>query len=276
MSWRTDLARLRRLAIVVAAASVTATGSAFAADPSSESGPSPRFYGDPGAPDISGLWLGTLTAAPGQTFAPGRGPADGRPPTYWAPWPLPYTPTYQKIYDDRVEAAKKGKQLGDLSAQCLPFGMPKVLVAKVYPDEIVQTPGEVTLFMYGAFPIVVWTDGRAHPKDLKPSYNGHSVGYWQDGALVVDTVGVLGATPIDTARDPHGPGLHIKWSIEKVAADTLHLHVTLYDEVAFTEPVTTTNIWRRKTEPQWDVLDDASCFENNTPSKTTPDGFSRF
>ena len=185
-------------------------------------------------------------------------------------------PAYQKIYDDREEAARKGKQLGDLSAKCLPFGMPMVLVAKVYPDEIVQTPGEVTLFIYGAFPVVIWTDGRPHPKTLKPSYNGHSVGYWMGDTLFVDTVGVLGATPIDTACDPHGPDLRIRWSIQKVVGDTLHVHVTLYDDAAFTEPVTTTNIWRRKSEPQWDVLDDASCFENNSLQNNTPRGFSRF
>lgn len=277
MNLTPSLICLRRIGIAVAAATLAAGPAVVAAaPPSSGRGPSPHFHGDPSAPDISGLWLGTLTAAPGQTFAPGRGPADGRPPTYWAPWPLPYTPAYQKIYDTRVDAAKKGSQLGDLSAKCLPFGMPMVLVAKVYPDEIVQTPGEVTLFIYGAFPIVVWTDGRAHPRDLRPSYNGHSVGHWQGDTLIVDAVGVLGATPIDTARDPHGPGLHIGWSIQRVAEDTLHLHVTLYDKLAFTEPVTTTNIWRRKAAPQWDVLDDASCFENNNPQKTTPEGFSKF
>ena len=30
------------------------------------------FYGDPAAPDISGLWLGTLTGRPGVPFAPPR------------------------------------------------------------------------------------------------------------------------------------------------------------------------------------------------------------
>ena len=202
MNWKPGLTRMRCLAALVAAATVSAGGATLATAPSSASGPSPRFYGDPKAPDISGLWLGSLTAAPGQTFAPGREPADGRPPTYWAPWPLPYTPAYQKIYDERVEAAKKGKQLGDLSAKCLPFGMPMVLVAKVYPDEIVQTPGEVTLFVYGAFPIVIWTDGRTHPKDLKSSYNGHSIGYWRGDTLFVDTMGVNGAMPLDNRPRP--------------------------------------------------------------------------
>ena len=236
------------------------------------------FYGDPTVPDISGLWLGTLTGYPGQVFSPGRGPADGRPPTYWSPWPLPYTPPYQKITDERAAARKNGRQLGDVSSQCLPFGLPEMLVGKVYPDEIVQTPGQVTFLMYNTFPVVVWTDGRAHPKGVEASYNGHSIGHWVGDTLMVDTVGLVGNSPLDNMRNPHSSELHIAWSIRKVAPDVMHLHVTLFDDLAFTEPVTTTNIWHRKTDAKWQVLDDASCFENNNEQKNgkTEDGFVKF
>ena len=236
------------------------------------------FYGDPAVPDISGLWLGTLTGRPGVPFAPNRGSADGRPATFWAPWPLPYTPAYQKIYDERVASAKQGRALGDTGARCLPFGMPFVLVSKVYPDEIVQTPGQVTLYIFGTFPLTIWTDGRTHPKNLGSSYNGHSIGHWVGDTLLVDTVGVNGNTPLDSDRDPHSAKLHIVWSIERVAADVLHFHVTLHDDEAFTQPVTTTNIWARKARPKWEVLDDQSCFENNqTKTDTVPEaGFVKF
>lgn len=236
------------------------------------------YHGDPKAPDISGLWLGSATGIPGQAPAPGRGPADGRPATFWAPWPLPYTAPFQKIYDERIAAAKKGRQLGDISARCLPFGMPMMLVSKFYPDEIIQTPGQVTIFVNSTFPIAIWTDGRGHPKDLAPSYNGHSIGHWVGDTLMVDTVGILDTTPLDSFRNPHSAKLHMTWSILRVAPDTLHVHVTLYDEDAFTVPVVTTNIWQRKTEPQWQVLDDASCFEN-TKSLQEPSeepGFTKF
>ena len=229
--------------------------------------PGVSFYGDPGVPDVSGLWLGTITGVPGVPFAPNRGSADGRPPTYYAPWPLPYSPKYQAIVDARSAASKQGKALGDINAKCLPFGLPLMLVSKVYPDEIVQTPGQVTLFMYNTNPVMIWTDGRPHPSDLKPSYNGHSIGYWVGNTLFVDTVGLVPNTTIDSGRDPHSGQLHIRWSIQKVGPDILHMHVTLYDEDAFKEPVTTTNIWHRKTDPKWQVLDDASCWENNE-SKT--------
>ncbi len=237
------------------------------------------YHGATKAPDISGLWLGTATSVPGQKTPVGnRGTADKRPPTFWAPWPLPYTPTYQAIYDERVEMAKKGRQLGDISAKCLPFGMPMMLVSKFYPDEIVQTPGQVTIFVNSTFPIVIWTDGRGHPKDWKPSYNGHSIGHWAGNKLVVDTVGILGTTPIDSNRNPHSPKLNVKWTIERVSKDILHLNIRLHDEDAFTEPVVTTNIWHRKTDPKWQILDDASCFENNKEegAGTSEDGFKKY
>ena len=215
----------------------------------------------------------------GRALLPGRGSADGRGATVWAPWPLPYTPAYQKIVDQRTAAAKAGKQLGDISAMCLPFGMPRAFVTKYYPDEIVQTPGQVTILVNSTFPIVIWTDGRGHPKDLQPSYNGHSIGYWVGDMLFVDTMGIKETTPIDTARNPHSAKLHMKTIIQRVDKDTIHFDVTLYDEDAFLEPVTTTNIWRRKSGPEWAVLDDASCFENNSAvsgASSSPSGFASF
>lgn len=267
-----------KLGLLAIAACMTAT---IATASFSQSAPAPgadAFYGDPNVPNLSGLWLGTITGIPGETFGPNRGPADDRSPTYWAPWPLPYTPGYQKIYDERVAAARRGVQLGDLSAKCFPFGLPRMLISKVYPDEIVQTPGQVTFLMFGTFPIVVWTDGRVHPGDLAPSFNGHSIGHWVGDTLFVDTVGILKDTSLDSFRNPHSGKLHIRWTVQRVGKDTLHVHVTLYDDEAFTEPVTTTNIWHRKSGIEWAVLDDQSCFENNgtAPPKLLEPGFTRF
>ena len=236
------------------------------------------FYGDPRVPDISGLWLGTATGQPGVPSVPNRGPADGRSETFWAPWPLPFTPAYQKIHEERVKAAKEGRALADVTARCVPFGMPRMLVSKFYPDEIVQTPGQVTIFVNSTFPIVIWTDGRVHPKDLALSFNGHSIGHWVGDTLFVDTVGLSGASSLDSFRHPVSTKLNMKWKIQRVANDVLHVHLTLYDDDTFTEPVVTTNIWHRKTEPGWQILDDSSCFEN---LKTNPDaavapGFIKF
>ncbi|HSG66778.1 MAG TPA: DUF6152 family protein [Gammaproteobacteria bacterium] len=53
----------------------------------------------------------------------------------------------------------------------------------------------------------VYTDGREHPADLEPTNQGHSIGRWEDGVLVVDTVGLAehrsgngGGIPSSTQR----------------------------------------------------------------------------
>lgn len=237
------------------------------------------FYGDHGVPDFSGLWLGSETEVPGEEPAPNRGPADGSPPSFWSPSPLPWTPAYKKIVDERAAAAKEGKALGDTTARCLPFGLPQGLTAKVYPDEIVQTPGEVTIFRNSSLPIVIWTDGRGHPKDWKPSFNGHSTGYWVGDTLFVDTIGITHLTTIDHQLNPHSDKIHLRWSIRRVAPDRLHFNIEMRDADAFTEPVGMVNIWRRMNDARWQVLDDGSCFENNrtkVDDQGNTDGFVKF
>ena len=241
--------------------------------------PGVSYYGDPKVPDISGLWLGTVVGVPGKPALTntGRSP-DDRPPTFLAPWPLPYTPADQNMAAERAAGAQKGRPGGDHGARCLPFGLPMMLVNKNFPDEIVQTPGQVTIFTFGTFPITIWTDGRPHPANLTPSYNGHSVGYWEGDTLHVDTVGINGSTTFVAALLPHSPKLHIQWTIQRVDKDVIHVHLTFHDEDAFTEPVVLTNIWHRMTDRKWQVLDDASCFENSTgvSEKPAAPGFAKY
>ena len=238
--------------------------------------PGHALYGDPASPDISGLWLGSYTEAPGY---PPQQPVEQTNMTAWAPWPPPLTPAYQKKADVIIAAAKAGRAIGDAGAGCFPGGLPRMLIGTTYPDEIVQTPGQVTVFVYGMFPIVIWTDGRGHPKDLEPSYNGHSIGYWSGDTLYVDTVGILASTPLDSGpRSPHSAKLHLKAAFQRVADDVMHVQVTMYDEDAFAEPMVTTNLWHRKAGPDWQVLDDGSCFENNRnlPDSEDAPGFKTF
>ena len=192
----------RRLAITAVTAVLWA-GGAVAKEPETWPPPGVSFNGDPGVPDISGLWLGSETGIPGVEPPPNRGSADGSPLGFWTPWPLPWTPAYQKIVDERAIAARQGRALGDTTARCLPFGILWGLIARVYPDEIVQTPGQVTIYSNSATPHIIWTDGRGHPKDVKPSFAGHSIGQWIGDTLFVDTVGITERAALDHSLAPH-------------------------------------------------------------------------
>ena len=281
-NWMSLLPKRSSPVIFTAAALVLGVASAVGSASPTEPWP-PRgvsFHGDPAVPDLSGVWLGSAFGIPGQGAQTNSGKSsDGRPPAYWAPWPLPYTAEYQRITEERKAARSKGVTLGDTGSRCLPFGMPWQVSSKVYPDEIVQTPGEVTIFLYNQQPLIIWTDGREHPKDLAPSYYGHSIGHWEGDTLAVDTVGIRENTPMDSSYDPHSADLHMTWTIRRVAPDALHVQVTLFDDKAFTEPVAMTNIWHRQTTRKWEVLDDSSCFESATgvsSAKPPADGFIKF
>ena len=47
---------------------------------------------------------------------------------------------------------------------------------------------------------IVFTDGRDDPKDLAPTWFGHSIGKWEGDALMVDKVGFNDKTRNTTAR----------------------------------------------------------------------------
>ena len=55
----------------------------------------------------------------------------------------------------------------------------------------------------------IYLDGRPHPKDLKPSYYGHSIGHCDGDTLVVDTVGFNERFWMDRGATPHTEKLHL-------------------------------------------------------------------
>ncbi len=266
--------RLRH-ASLAAMAVLTLTGTGHA-DSAGKHPPVSRYQlnGDPKSPDLAGLWSGTFLAAPG---IKAQTSIAARKYNRWAPFPVPLTPKYQAIVDARAEAAKSGRVIGDAGARCLPSGMPwKIVVNPGLPIEVIQTPGEVS-FWGGVRPLVIYTDGRPHPADFKPAYDGHSIGYWIGDTLHVDTVG-MSSTAIDGAYDPHSPALHLKWTVQRVAPDRLHVHMTLYDPEALKEPLTTTVVYELQTDRRMDLIDDASCFENNRnlPDEHDASGFKHY
>jgi hypothetical protein len=268
-SWR----RPAKLISAAVLAGIGLVAAAYAAQPA----PASRYQlnGDAKSPDISGLWSGTFTTAPGLRA---QTPIAARKYTRWTPWPLPFTPEYQAIVDARANAAKTGRVVGDPGVRCIPSGLPwKIVVNPGLPIEVIQTPGQVS-FWGGLRPIVIYTDGRPHPSDLKPTYDGHSIGNWVGDTLHVDTVGIIASTAIDAAYHPHSAALHLKWTIQRVASNRLHANVTLYDPIAYKEPLVTTVIYELLTERRMDLIDDASCFENNRnlPDEKNESGFKHF
>jgi hypothetical protein len=85
---------------------------------------------------------------------------------------------------------------------------------------------------------VVHLDAAAHPADLEPSLQGHSIGRWEGGALVVDTVSFL---PHEEGMGLGMPSSSRKHLVErfKLDADRRHLDydVTVEDAAYLKEAV---------------------------------------
>ncbi len=202
------------------------------------------LYADTAHADLSGLWL----VSGGFYFSPDRA--------------IPkLLGEYKATYARRTEAFNKGVAVDDVTADCLPAGMPHLLTVP-YPFEIMQTPGRVTfLYEYDSVVRRVPTDGGVvTPDPDKATYHGSSWGRWEGDTLVVETVNVRGDTQLDFTGIPHSDALHITERWRRKDAKTLENTITLTDSKAFAEPFTTTRTYQLK--PKWKIAEYV-CEENN-------------
>ena len=80
----------------------------------------------------------------------------------------------------------------------------------------------------------VYLDGRPHPKDLKPSWYGHSIGKWEGDTLVVDTVGFNERFWLTREGVPHTSQLHLIEKFSRPNHDQLRYEATVDDPGAYT------------------------------------------
>jgi hypothetical protein len=86
----------------------------------------------------------------------------------------------------------------------------------------------------------IYMDGRTHPTglDLIPTYDGHSVGWWEGDTLVVDTVGFNEQNWIDPEGLVHTDQYHQLERFTRTDFNTLRYEVTIDDPGAYTAPWT--------------------------------------
>jgi hypothetical protein len=196
-------------------------------------------------PDWSGLW----------TINFGAGPT--APTKVEEPVLTPKSAAELKVLRD--EEAKYEEPPTE-SANCLPPGMPMIMF-QPYDIEFLFTPGRVTIIQEAYMQVRrVFTDGRGHPADLDPTFNGHSIGHWEGDTLVVDTAGLGHTTPLGFDRLLHGPKLHVVERIHLIAPDTLVDEMTLTDPDVLAQPWHMSRTFTRHRE--LDMME-YICEENN-------------
>ncbi len=125
--------------------------------------------------------------------------------------------------------------------RCKPSGGPREFVTP-YGVEIVDIPELQRVFIFdigGPHSYrIIYMDGRAHPKDLEPSYYGHSIGHWERDTLVVDTIGFNEMFWMNRDGLPHTDRLHLIERLTRIDFRTLKYEVTIDDPGAYTAPWT--------------------------------------
>ena len=173
----------------------------------------------------------------------------------------PLTPAFQKRYDAIMAAAAAGHPVADPGAMCLPAGMPRVMVM-TYPMEILQTANQVTIIAEWASQVRrIFTDGRPHPADPDPTYQGHSIGHWEGDTLVVDTIGIRGDTVFDSTGIGHSDKIHVTERMRLIAPKELEDQITVEDPVALARPWVITRKYKRG-GPDLQMMEYV-CEENN-------------
>jgi hypothetical protein len=129
-------------------------------------------------------------------------------------------------------------EVNDPLDSCDPAGFPRNLLFELRPFQAVQTPGRMLMvYQYQRVWRVIWTDGRALPKDPDPSWYGYSVGKWVDDyTFVVETVGTDERTWLDNAGDPHSGEMRVEERYHRIDRDTIELTVKIDDPKTYTAP----------------------------------------
>jgi hypothetical protein len=146
---------------------------------------------------------------------------------------VPFQPWSRDLYQKRADAL----QADDPHTRCKPSGGPRMFHTP-YGIEIYDSPEtqEVIVLAVGSPHSwrAVYTDGREHPKDLKLSWYGHSVGKWEGDTLVVDSVGYNERAWLTREGVPHTDKLHLIERISRPNHDQLRYEATVDDPGAYT------------------------------------------
>lgn len=212
-----------RCAAAVAAIGVCAFPALAATDNSAKS------LRGPGS--LAGYWATTTIS----TVRPG--PQLGGAPTFQTAsgQKIPLLPSVAKLVAER----RGDLRLSNSDLPCLTEGMPAVAAPPPqYPIEILEKPEQVTVLLEWFRNYRIIRIGAVHPEDPDPAFLGDSVGRWDGGVLVVDTIAINTRTNI-MGKIPHSDQLHIVERMRRTGPNTMEDVMMIEDPKTFSKPWTT-------------------------------------
>ena len=188
--------------------------------------------------DISGVWEPAKgVGAAIQAFGAQAMPSDGKPEHA-----LPFTPAGEEAFKAHKPGfgvtAVQTASINDPMDICDPQGFPRIVLHNFRTSQIVQTANQVLiLYEFNKKWRVIWTDGRALPKDPDPRWWGYSVGKWvDDHTFVAQSAGYDDRTWLDNAGRPHSDALRVEERYHRVDRDHLEMTITIDDPKMYTKP----------------------------------------
>jgi hypothetical protein len=152
---------------------------------------------------------------------------------------------------------------------CLPYGPTRALQSED-PKFIVHTPHAMAILIEQTTNWrLIHTDGRPHPPDAatKLLWDGHSIGRWEGNTLIVDSVGFVDRTWLDSGGFEHSDKLHLIERFEKINPNTLRWTVTVEDPVFYTKTFTYRRDLRRANPAETPRILPQICHENELDSE---------
>jgi hypothetical protein len=195
------------------------------------------------APDFSGSWE-RYRGQPGDQNSP---PPESEPPL---------RARFKADWTTRRDAARAAEARGEPIAtgyvHCLPDGMPSMMSGP-FPFEIVQGREQMNVAQeaYSQVRRIYLGKPQVTLADIELGFYGRSVGRWDGGTLVIDTIGIKEYVRF---RDvPHTPDMRIVERVRLVSPDILWDEITIEDPAMLEKPWTTTFAYRRM--PSYEIIE---------------------
>jgi hypothetical protein len=170
----------------------------------------------------------------------------------------PWAAAQIRMHNDLV---KNGHRAFSAQSRCWPGGTPGQL-AFLQPVYFIQTPNEVLMIWERDHQVRRVYLNREHSRNPKPSWFGESVGHYENGEHVIDTIGFIehAYSFVDNNTTPHTKDLHVveRWKLTD-GGNGLEATVTVDDPGAFKAPWTGMARLQKMNRPivEW------ACAENN-------------
>jgi hypothetical protein len=228
--------RMKKIGAVLLTLSILLGLAAAAQEQQRPPRPAPRWpdgrVSFTGTPQEVGNWQGPATGTIFFNVDKGKSvvPPDSLP-TNLTVDQVPFQPWARDTYKKRASQAE------DPHSRCKPSGGSRFWHTPYGIEVLDLRETDEVIFLGVGAPHswrVVYTDGREHPKDLQPSWYGHSIGKWQGDTLVIDTVGFNERFWLTREGVPHTAKLHLTERLSRPNFEQLRYEATIDDPGAYT------------------------------------------